>query len=88
MRCLRLPSRKLPRDLDAIEFIQLLSCLGYESVRQVGSHIRIRTFQNGEHSETIPKHKPLKVGTLNVILGNIARHHGLTRDELFDRLKF
>ncbi|MBI5725666.1 MAG: type II toxin-antitoxin system HicA family toxin [Planctomycetes bacterium] len=73
---------RLPRDLDADRLIKSLGKLGYSPVRQTGSHIRIRTLKNGEHHETIPQHSPLKLGTLNVILRNIAAHHNLTRDEL------
>lgn len=78
---------KLPRDLDADELIQALTKLGYERVRQSGSHIRVRTLQGGEHHETIPCHSPIKAGTLNSILRNIADHHGLSRDELLNLLQ-
>jgi predicted RNA binding protein YcfA (HicA-like mRNA interferase family) len=77
---------KLPRDLSAQELIRALRKLGYEPVRQAGSHIRIRTMLNGEHHETIPSHGALKAGTLNVILKNIAAHHALSRDELLTLL--
>jgi predicted RNA binding protein YcfA (HicA-like mRNA interferase family) len=77
---------KLPRDLNADELIRALSKLGYERLRQTGSHIRIRTLFGGEYHETIPCHSPIKTGTLNSILKNIAQHHGMTRDELLRRL--
>ncbi|MCK6440334.1 MAG: type II toxin-antitoxin system HicA family toxin [Planctomycetes bacterium] len=77
---------KLPRDVSAQQLIRALHKLGYAPVRQVGSHIRLRTIQNGEHFETVPWHNPLKVGTLNAILRNIATHHGLSRDELLKKL--
>ena len=41
---------------------------------------------NGEHSETIPNHYPLKIGTLNKILKNIAEHFGITKEELLAKL--
>lgn len=77
-----MPANRLPRDLDAKSLIKALAELEYVVVRQSGSHIRVRTDRNGEHQETIPHHSPLKIGTLNAILTNIARHHGLSRREL------
>jgi hypothetical protein len=40
----------------------------------------------GEHHITIPRHDPLKLGTLAAILAGIAAHHGITRDELLNKL--
>jgi predicted RNA binding protein YcfA (HicA-like mRNA interferase family) len=40
---------KIPRDLTAYNLIKFLKPLGYEIIRQKGSHIRIMTEQNGEH---------------------------------------
>ncbi len=77
---------KIPRDLTAYDLIKLLKPLGYEIIRQKGSHIRIMTEQNGEHQETIPNHKPIKIGTLNSILGNIAEHFDITKEELIERI--
>jgi predicted RNA binding protein YcfA (HicA-like mRNA interferase family) len=77
---------KIPRDLTAYDLIKLLKPLGYEIIRQKGSHIRIMTQQNGEHQETIPNHKPIKIGTLNSILGNIADHFDITKEELMERI--
>jgi hypothetical protein len=44
--------------------------------------MRLTTRQNGEHHITNPRHKPLRVGTLNTILNDIAEHLDLERDEL------
>ena len=77
---------KLPRDVSAERLVLALRKLGYEPVRQTGSHIRVRTMQNGEYHETVPCHSPLKAGTLNSILRNIAAHHQLTRDQLLELL--
>lgn len=81
-----MPARRMPRDLDADELIRALGRLGYLPVRQTGSHSRIRTERNGEHHETIPWHKLLKVGTLSAILSGIGEHHGLSRDALIELL--
>ena len=60
--------------------------LGYEVVRQRGSHIRITTQVGGEHHEVIPDHKPIRLKTLSSILKSIARHHEMTVDDLLARL--
>lgn len=77
---------KMPRDLSGLELIKLLKPFGYEIVRQTGSHIRIRTLKNGEHFETIPRHNPIKIGTLNDILGSIADHFSLEKEALIRQL--
>ncbi len=77
---------KLPRDLDGNQLAQALSKFGYEIIRQTGSHIRLTTQQQGEHHITIPSHSPLKVGTLNAILKDVADHSGMSRDALLSQL--
>jgi predicted RNA binding protein YcfA (HicA-like mRNA interferase family) len=73
---------KLPRDISGKNLIKALSILGYQVTRQTGSHIRLTTEQNGQHSLTIPAHNPLRVGTLNSILKDVANHHALSLKEL------
>ncbi len=41
---------------------------------------------NGDHAETIPNHDPIKIGTLNKILNNIAEHFEITKEDLVNRL--
>jgi predicted RNA binding protein YcfA (HicA-like mRNA interferase family) len=77
---------KLPRDLSGEALAQILKQFGYKTVRQTGSHIRLTTPQNGEHHLTIPNHSPIKIGTLNAILRDVATHFELTRDQLAERL--
>lgn len=61
--------------------------LGYEVVRQTGSHMRLTRHHAGEEQHiTIPNHKSLKIGSLNNILGDIALQVGLSKDELVERL--
>jgi len=62
---------RIPRDLGGEELARLLRRYGYEVTRQTGSHLRLTTRLKGEHHITIPRHKPLKVGTLNSILNNV-----------------
>jgi len=73
---------RLPRDLSGRDLAKGLSKLGYKITRQTGSHLRLTTYRKGEHHITIPDHSPIRVGTLAAIVGDIARHHGVARDEL------
>lgn len=77
---------KLPRDLAGTELARALQLLGYRVTRQTGSHLRLTTTEGGEHHVTIPRHSPLRVGTLAGILADVATHFGMARDELRDRL--
>jgi predicted RNA binding protein YcfA (HicA-like mRNA interferase family) len=65
---------KLPRDESGISISKRIEKLGYTITRQTGSHIRLTTFNEGEHHVTVPAHKNLKIGTLNSILVDIASH--------------
>lgn len=79
---------RIPRDVHGDNLVKALRVLGYQFDRQDGSHIRLTTQLNGEHHLTIPNHKPLKIGTLmKGILKPVAAHHGLTMDELLQKLE-
>ncbi len=69
-----------------IEFAGLLTRFGYEITRQAGSHLRLTSTLKGEHHLTIPRHKPLKVGTLSSIFNDVALHMEMTRDSLVKEL--
>jgi predicted RNA binding protein YcfA (HicA-like mRNA interferase family) len=77
---------RIPRDIDGQQLTRALRRLGYETVRQKGSHIRITTQQNGVHHITVPADSPITVGTLAAILDDIAAHFRISRDELLTRL--
>ena len=77
---------RLPRNWDGEKLAKLLKRYGYQVTRQTGSHMRLTTQQSGEHHVTIPRHSPLRVGTLNAILKDVAQHLGLERDELLTEL--
>lgn len=77
---------RLPRSLSGAELVKSLRKLGYEVTRQSGSHIRLTTQQQGEHHVTIPNHASLRMGTLAEILSDVARHFGLSRDDLLRKL--
>lgn len=77
---------KLPRDLGGEDLAQALARLGYRVTRQTGSHLRLTTALGGEHHVTLPRHRPLRVGTLNRVLKEVAEHLGVDREELLRRL--
>jgi predicted RNA binding protein YcfA (HicA-like mRNA interferase family) len=77
---------KTPRDLSGADLVKALRRVGYETSRQTGSHIRLVTTERGQHHITIPNHNPIKVGTLSGILGDVAAHLEISRDELARRL--
>ena len=78
---------RLPRDVSGAALQTSLRRLGYEAVRQRGSHVRVTTQVNGEHHEVIPQHNPIKAKTLLSILKSVARHHGMSVDELLSELE-
>ena len=77
---------KIPRDIDGAELAKKLTRFGYVITRQTGSHIRLTTCQNGEHHITIPAHRPLKIGTLNAILSEVAAHFKTTKRDILEQL--
>ena len=77
---------KLPRDLSGAGLVKALSRVGYRVTRQTGSHVRLTTDRPTQHHVTVPTHDPLKVGTLSGILGDIAVHLKISRDDLLQKL--
>ena len=74
---------KLPRDVPGTELASLLRGHGYKITRQTGSHIRLTSVVKGsEHHVTIPRHKHLRVGTLNAILADVASYLDIERGKL------
>ena len=62
------------------------SALGMRSCAKTGSHLRVTTSERGQHHITIPYRGALKVGTLAGILGDVAAHFEISRNELVQRL--
>ena len=60
--------------------------LGYSVTRQTGSHLRLTTYEHGEHHLTIPLHSPLRIGTLSAILYEVSTHFKLSREHLLENL--
>jgi predicted RNA binding protein YcfA (HicA-like mRNA interferase family) len=77
---------RLPRDIPADDLIKGLKAYEYSETRQTGSHVRLTTLRNGEHHITIPKHDPLRIGTLSSILSDVAGHFNVTKDEIAGKL--
>ena len=78
---------KLPRDVSGDELAALLRGHGYEATRQTGSHLRLTRAADGqEHHVTVPRHDPLRIGTLSAILNDVAAHLGFERTELTSKL--
>ena len=77
---------RLPRDLTGAELAVLLGRYGYKITRQTGSHMRLTTMMGGEHHITIPAHNPLRIGTLNGILRDVAEHLAIPREALLSSL--
>lgn len=78
---------KIPRDVSGDELAGLLAQFGYAVTRQTGSHMRLTSSSKGsEHHITIPRHAPLKIGTMNSILKDVASHFEIDRSDLVDKL--
>lgn len=78
---------RIPRQISGADLVKALHVLGYERIRQDGSHIRLSTEMNGVHHLTVPNHKPLKVGTLvGGVLKPVAAHHKMSIDALLQKL--
>ena len=70
---------KLPRDISGSDAVKAFRRLGFESVRQVGSHIRM---VKGLRSVTIANHKSIALKTLQSML----RQAGVTVEEFIEML--
>ncbi len=78
---------RLPRQLSGEDLARLLRKVGYEVIRQTGSHMRLRSVvKSAEHHVTIPAHRQLKVGTLSAILTDVAAYLDIDRSELLRKL--
>lgn len=70
---------KFPRDLDAPQVVRALKRLGFVSVSQSGSHIKMKS---GSKTVIVPNHRPIKVGTMRDVL----RQAGLDLETLLENL--
>ena len=77
---------KLPQ-VSGHDVVKLLEQLGYEVVRQRGSHIRLRRITpDGEHHITVPAHRTMSKGTLSDILTAVSRATGEPKKKLIEML--
>lgn len=78
---------KLPRSLRGEDLAQhLCRHWEYKKLHQVGSHIILQTEQPVSHRIAVPAHNPLKIGTLNAILSDVAAHKGVRKDDVLKGL--
>lgn len=64
-----------------------MQSLGYEILRQKGSHVRLRKVSAvGEHNITVPDHDALAKGTLNDILTRVSLWNNIPKQDLIARL--
>ena len=70
------------------QLVRLLESLGYDFIRQRGSHIRMRKDTPlGEHSITIPVHREVATGTLNDILNQVGLWNNVPKERLIDTIR-
>ena len=70
------------------QVVKLLKSLGYEVVRQRGSHIRLtKSTALGEHKITVPAHLTLAKGTLTDILNKVSLWNNIPKEDLLKRLR-
>ena len=70
------------------KLLKVLARLGYETVRQRGSHIRLRKpTAAGDHNITVPMHDELAKGTLNDILSQVSIWNGISEAALIEMIK-
>ena len=78
---------KLPQISGKI-VIKLLHSLGYETLSQRGSHVKIRKLTTiGEHTVIVPLHKVVAKGTLNDILSKVSLWNNIPKEDLTNKLK-
>ena len=79
-------SPKLPQ-ISGQDLVKFIEKLGYQIVRQKGSHIRLRKVTSiGEHNITVPNHKTIAKGTLNDILTRVSLWNNISKEELIKML--
>ena len=70
------------------DLIKMMTRMGYEVVRQRGSHVRLRkTTPAGEHKITVPFHREIAKGTLNDILSTVSVWNSIPKKDLVRMLR-
>jgi predicted RNA binding protein YcfA (HicA-like mRNA interferase family) len=79
-------SPRLPQ-VSGDDLVGMLRGLGYEVLRQRGSHVRLRKLTpSGEHNISVPMHKVIAKGTLNDIISKVSIWNGISREDLLNKL--
>ena len=74
---------KLPRDLSGEDLVKVLChSWDYHVIHQEGSHIVLETTEPSHQRIVVPAHRQLRIGTLNAILRQVARHKGIERENI------
>ncbi len=70
------------------ELIKMMTGMGYEVVRQRGSHVRLRKITPaGVHNITVPDHDEIARGTLNDILSSVCIWNSVPKEDLIKMLR-
>ena len=79
---------KLPRDLSGTEVAtRLARHYGYRVTRSRGSHMTVTLTAGGEqHQVTVPRHRDVRIGTLDAIIADVASFLGLPKHVVRDTL--
>ena len=77
---------KLPRGVSAQRLIRTLERLGYKTIRQKSSHVRLRNDGPPVHFTTVPLHDPLKTGTLHGIVTEVSLMRSITVESIIEQL--
>ncbi len=78
---------KLPQ-VSGSQLVKFLQSLGYEVVRQRGSHIRLKKITtSGEHAITIPAHEVIAKGTLGDVISRVSLWNSVPKEEISRRLR-
>jgi predicted RNA binding protein YcfA (HicA-like mRNA interferase family) len=79
--------RKLPA-VSGEKLIKVVSRLGYEIIRQRGSHVRLRkSTAAGDHNITVSLHDELAKGTISDILSEVSIRNSVSKDALIEMLQ-
>jgi len=76
---------KLPRNKTGGAIVKLLIKLGFEKVKQTGSHVQL-IYPPTSEKITVPNHNPIKPGTLSAILESVIEITGKDLEELLELL--
>ena len=78
---------RVPKDIYGRDFADhLIRRWSFREVRQIGSHIILRTDQPFGLTLSIPAHKPLKPGTFRGLINAVAEHRGVEPQEILHKL--